>query len=260
MIKIILSIIYLPLSIFITNKILDKLLKLLKKEKVDEFKTINIFIVTLLSLLPIKHLTILLIFLYIKQLITLGALISFLVTYQSNLLTTLFTNSINNQQIIKLILLKIILGCTIGLFIDYLEKKENPNFIKEIKNTTINSKNIFNCIILILFIISLNNFWHNLINTLTQIIKNSSFLRIHLIVSSFIAIIPVNNNLSILTNLFINNFITVNIYIISLLFYLEPLSYLILVLIKSNKEKFKIFKYYFSCIILTSISLLLFLL
>lgn len=225
---------------FIEHKMSDKSKKIITKS--DKFGPI---IGSILGIIPQCGFSSLATNLYVTRIISLGTLISIYLSTSDEMLPLLLSENVSMNIIITILLIKVFVGMFFGFLIDFfLRKKEKVSinydicdeedcncshgiFISSIKHTF----NILTFILVCNFIINIlfEYLGHDYLSKL--FLKNSLFSPF---VTSLIGLIPNCGSSVVLTQLFINDAISMSALISGLL---TGSGVATLVLLKENKNK-----------------------
>lgn len=181
--------------------------------------------------------------LYVTRIITLGTLISIYLSTSDEMLPILISKGTNLKTITTILLIKLSVGIISGFIIDFLTRKKNKINIKDlcleddchcekgiIKSSFIHTTNTLLFILLVSFILNIimhfggEELLKNLFN------KNNIFTPF---ITSLIGLIPNCGSSIVLTELYLNNILSLSAIISGLL---TGSGVAILVLFKSNKN------------------------
>ena len=198
----------------------------------------------LLGLLPQCGFSVLATNLYVTRIISLGTLISVYLATSDEMLPILISSNVDAKIIIKVLVIKFIIGCFIGFIIDLIYRRKNSNNNYDIcdsehcdcehsgiiKSSLIHTLKTILFIIIISFIINIvfHYFGEDYLSKL--LLKDSFFGPF---ITSLIGLIPNCGASVALTELFINNAITFGSLVGGLL---TGSGISLLVLFKSNKN------------------------
>ena len=181
--------------------------------------------------------------LYVTRIITLGTLISIYLSTSDEMLPILISKGTNLKTITTILLIKLSVGIISGFIIDFLTRKKNKINIKDlcleddchcekgiIKSSFIHTTNTLLFILLVSFVLNIimhfggEELLKNLFN------KNNIFTPF---ITSLIGLIPNCGSSIVLTELYLNNILSLSAIISGLL---TGSGVAILVLFKSNKN------------------------
>ena len=181
--------------------------------------------------------------LYAARVITLGTLIAIYLTTSDEMLPLMLSQNIEIGIIIKILAIKFLIGVTFGFIIDLIYKNKIKNNISEFCDDEhcdckhgILKSSIMHTLKIVLFIM-ISTFILNIIihtigeNNLSNLLTNNKYLGP--IVSSLLGLIPNCASSVIITELYLNNIISVGSMLAGLL---TGSGVAILVLFKSNKN------------------------
>lgn len=197
-----------------------------------------------LGLLPQCGFSVLATNLYITRIISLGTLISVYLATSDEMLPILISSNVDTKIIIKVLVLKFIIGCIIGFLIDlvFTKKKDNTNYdicdLEHcdcghggiIKSSLIHTLKTILFIVFISFIINILFHYYGEDYLSKLLLKDSMFGPF---ITSLIGLIPNCGASVALTELFINNAITFGSLVGGLL---TGSGISLLILFKSNKN------------------------
>lgn len=203
----------------------------------------SVIIGSLLGAIPQCGFSVLATNLYITRIISLGTLIAIYLSTSDEMIPVMISENVGFNVIGKILLIKVLIGMFCGIVIDLiLRKKEKTNFnicedchhhCKDslIKSSIIHTLKITLTIFIITFI--LNCIFYYIPNDLlSNILKKNNFLTPF--ISSLIGLIPNCGASVMITELYINNFISFGSMIAGLL---TGSGTSLIVLLKSNKNK-----------------------
>lgn len=233
-------------------------------EKSGKFGTI---LGSLLGIIPQCGFSVMATNLYVTRIISLGTLISIYLSTSDEMLPILISEKVSINIIVKILLIKVIIGLISGFIIDLIFKDKNKKDYSICKednchckdNIIISSiKHTFNIVIFILIVNFILNICFNYLGNdyLSKILLKDNFLAPF--ISSLIGLIPNCASSVILTELYINNAINFGSLISGLL---TGSGVAILVLFKTNKnlkENLKIVSILYLIGVLTGIVIELF--
>lgn len=232
---------------FLIIELLEHKLNNKTKNIITKSKKVGPIIGSLLGVIPQCGFSVMATNLYITRIITLGTLISIYLSTSDEMLIIMISEKVSITLILKILLIKIFFGILYGIVIDkVLTKKENK---RKIANYTLCEEEHCDCnhgiflsalkhtlhITIFIFIITfiINIIFHLLgEDYLSKILLNKSILSPFL--TGLVGLIPNCAASVILTELYLNNTITLGALIGGLL---TSSGSSLLVLIKNNKNK-----------------------
>lgn len=232
---------------FLIIELLEHKLNNKTKNIITKTKKIGPIIGSLLGVIPQCGFSVMATNLYITKIITLGTLISIYLSTSDEMLIIMISEKVEITLILKILLIKIFFGILYGIIIDkVLAKKENKT---KIANYTLCEEEHCNCnhsiflsalkhtlhITIFIFLITLiiNIIFNQLgENYLSKILLNNSILSPF--ITGLVGLIPNCAASVILTELYLNNTISLGALIGGLL---TSSGSSLLVLIKNNKNK-----------------------
>lgn len=181
---------------------------------------------------------------YITRVISLGTLISVYLSTSDEMLPILISHNSNIFLIVKLLVTKFICGLVFGFIIDFIFRKKEQEDIKDfceleecdcdhgvIKSSIIHTLKTFAYILIISFILNIVMFYFGE-EFLSKILMKDNILGI--IISSIIGLIPNCSSSVLLTELFLNNSISLGQLLSGVL---VNAGVGLLILIRFNKNK-----------------------
>jgi hypothetical protein len=181
---------------------------------------------------------------YITRVISLGTLISVYLSTSDEMLPILISHNSNIFLIVKLLVTKFICGLVFGFVIDFIFRKKEQEEIKDfceleecdcdhgvIKSSIIHTLKTFAYILIISFILNIVMFYFGE-EFLSKILMKDNILGI--IISSIIGLIPNCSSSVLLTELFLNNSISLGQLLSGVL---VNAGVGLLILIRFNKDK-----------------------
>jgi len=181
---------------------------------------------------------------YITRVISLGTLISVYLSTSDEMLPILISHNSNIFLIVKLLVTKFICGLVFGFIIDFIFRKKEQEEIKDfceleecdcdhgvIKSSIIHTLKTFAYILIISFILNIVMFYFGE-EFLSKILMKDNILGI--IISSIIGLIPNCSSSVLLTELFLNNSISLGQLLSGVL---VNAGVGLLILIRFNKDK-----------------------
>lgn len=181
---------------------------------------------------------------YITRVISLGTLISVYLSTSDEMLPILISHNSNIFLIVKLLVTKFICGLVFGFIIDFIFRKKEQEEIKDfceledcdcdhgvIKSSIIHTLKTFAYILIISFILNIVMFYFGE-EFLSKILMKDNILGI--IISSIIGLIPNCSSSVLLTELFLNNSISLGQLLSGVL---VNAGVGLLILIRFNKNK-----------------------
>ena len=181
---------------------------------------------------------------YITRVISLGTLISVYLSTSDEMLPILISYNSNIFLIVKLLVTKFICGLVFGFIIDFIFRKKEQEDIKDfceledcdcdhgvIKSSIIHTLKTFAYILIISFILNIVMFYFGE-EFLSKILMKDNILGI--IISSIIGLIPNCSSSVLLTELFLNNSISLGQLLSGVL---VNAGVGLLILIRFNKDK-----------------------
>lgn len=183
---------------------------------------------------------------YITRVISLGTLISVYLSTSDEMLPILISHNSNIFLIVKLLVTKFICGLVFGFIIDFIFRKKEQEEIKDfceledcdcdhgvIKSSIIHTLKTFAYILIISFILNIVMFYFGE-EFLSKILMKDNILGI--IISSIIGLIPNCSSSVLLTELFLNNSISLG-QLLSGVLVNSGVGLLILIRFNKNKKE-----------------------
>ena len=216
------------------------------KEKIKKTGNLGPFFGSLLGAVPQCGFSVMATYLYVTRIVTLGTLISIYLSTSDEMLPILISQKCSFSIIIKILLIKVLIGMLAGFIIDFIIRKKTKSSNYEIKkfcdeehcdceHGIIKSsiKHTFNILIFIIVITLLLNlgFYYFGNDSIEKLFLKDSFFSPF--ISSLIGLIPNCGASVILTELYLNNVISFASVISGLL---TGSGVALLVLFKINKN------------------------
>jgi len=230
---------------FVLIEIIEHKLTKHTKKIITKFKKTGPIIGSTLGIIPQCGFSVIATNLYITRIITLGTLIAIYLSTSDEMLPILLSQNVEGFTILKILLIKFFIGVMAGIIIDFIIRKQKP---KEIEDFSICEEEHCHCekgillssikhtISISIFIIIATI----IINLLLEVVGTDNISKILLkdsifapFISSLIGLIPNCGSSVIITELYINNIISLSTMIAGLL---TGSGVALLVLFKSNKN------------------------
>lgn len=216
------------------------------KEKIKKAGNLGPFFGSLLGAVPQCGFSVMATNLYVTRIVTLGTLISIYLSTSDEMLPILISQKCSFSIIIKILLIKVLIGMLAGFIIDFIIRKKTKSSNYEIKkfcdeehcdcehgiikSSIKHTFNILIFIIVITLLLNLGFYYFGNDNIEKLFLKDSSFSPF---ISSLIGLIPNCGASVILTELYLNNVISFASVIAGLL---TGSGVALLVLFKINKN------------------------
>lgn len=226
---------------FIEHKFNDK-----SKKKIEKAGRFGPFFGALLGSLPQCGFSVMATNLYATRIITLGTLISIYLSTSDEMLPLLISKGMPFNEIIKILFLKVVIGVFFGFIIDFILRKKNKNKKYEIKDFCLEEhcdcqhgilkSALKHTISIFLFILLINLLLNIGMHFLGEDNINKLFLKNNLFssfISCLIGLIPNCASSVILTELYLNGFLSFASFVAGLL---TGSGVALLILFKVNKN------------------------